>query len=181
MRVEFHKSKDRFEHVILAIAGERQFPVLISCEDRAANSLQVPCFQELHQQEQTLYLTGASSACHWSLSVQVVETQHFLLFDVAGRLKNTEQSVGSEYRVAEQLNCLLDGVNTSAKFADSTGNTPHLQLFSAKSSKNEDFSQPSPNCEIAQTDYGNLRLLASDRIPESLPATVQWRYAVGVC
>lgn len=66
VQVEFTKIGGIISHTIsLVNAGERT-PVLTSC----INELAQPCFTELHQQGETLFLTGANGAGHWSMSVQ---------------------------------------------------------------------------------------------------------------
>ena len=185
LRVEFHKSVDRFRHVILVIHGEKRFTVLKSFEGNESQVLpHIPCFQEFHQQEQTPFLTGSSSPCHWSMSVQVAEAPfpeegdhgcraatEFLLFDVACRLKKSGHHVGSEYLLAETFDCHLDGVVTKALIVDPAGDAPGLQLLGVNP-----FSEAT--CLVSHADGANLRLFSSDKLPEKLPTTVQWRYGV---
>ncbi|MCH8839972.1 MAG: hypothetical protein IH831_04715 [Planctomycetes bacterium] len=184
VRVEFHKSGDRLRHVILAIHGEKRFPVLTSFEGNLGQVLpHIPCFLEFHQQGQTLFLTGASSVGHWSMSLQIAEApfpeegEHgcraatqLLSFDVACRLKESGHHVGSEYFLAENFDSHLDGVGKTALVADLAGDAPGLQLLGA-----DPFSS-----SVSHADGANLRLFSPDKLPEKLPATVQWRYAVSV-
>lgn len=214
VRVEFHKSGGRFGHVILAIHGEKRFPVLTSVESNKSQLLpHIPCFSEFHQQEQTLFLTGASSAGHWSMSVQVAEARipeyedaevlstlhqryglnaqgtprnrqpvfQFLLFDVACRLRESGHHVGSEYLVTEAFETGLVGANTAALVAGAAGDVPTLQLLGAKTFVNTLTLHPEPKCLISHVENANLRLFSPGKSPETLPATVRWRYGVGVC
>jgi hypothetical protein len=170
VRVEFHKSGDRLGHVILAIDGEKRFPVLKSFEGNPGESLpHVPCFLEFHQQGQTLFLTGASSVCHWSMSVQVADA--YLTFDVAGRLKEPGHQVGSEYLLADSLDCCLDEVGATTLVVDPAKDVPGLKLLGT-----DPFS-----CLVSRADGAHVRLSSPAKSPEKLPATVRWRYAVGVC
>jgi hypothetical protein len=167
VRVEFHEFGDRFRHVILAIRGESRTPVLKSFEGDESQVLpHIPCFQEFHQQGQTLFLTGASSTGHWSMSVQVAEAR-FLSFDVACRLRESGRHVGSEYLLADSLDCRLDEVATTATVVDPATDAPGLQMLGSAP-----FS-----CQVSRADGTNLRL-SSPAEPLSLPATVQWRYGV---
>lgn len=168
VRVEFHKSGDLYSHVILAIQGEKRFPVLTSFEGNRGQSLpHIPCcFLEFHQQGQTLFLTGASSAGHWSMSVQVAETDFpFLSFDVACRLKESGHQIGSEYFLAKTFDCHLSEVGTKALIVDPAGDAPSLQLLGVN---------------FSEADGAHLRLFSPEKLPEKLPATVQWRYTVSV-
>lgn len=214
VRVEFHESGDRFGHLILAVRGEKVFPVLESFEGTESQSLShAPCFQEIHQQGQTLFLTGASSAGHWSMSVQAAEARileyedtellgtlhqryglnaagaprdsqpvfRFLLFDVACRLKDSDHHVGSEYLLAETFDSGLVGVSTTALVADTAGDAPILQLLGAKTFENILTLHPEPACFVSHAEGANLRFFSPAKFPKKLPATVQWRYGVGVC
>jgi hypothetical protein len=100
VRVEFQKTGDRFAHTILALQNGKATPLLTSVEgtpdDVAPPS---PPFSELHQQGEIVFLSGATTLGHWSMSVEVAEGR--LLFDVACRLKKKPDGLGSTYRVAE--------------------------------------------------------------------------------
>ncbi len=167
VRVEFYEFGDRFRHVILATLGERRTPLLRSFEGDESQVLpHIPCFQEFHQQGQTLFLTGASSTGHWSMSVQVAEAR-FLSFDVACRLKESGRHVGSEYLLADSLDCSLDEVAATATVVDPAKDVPGLQMLGSAP-----FS-----CRVSRAEGANLRL-SSPAEPQSLPATVQWRYGM---
>lgn len=66
VRVEFTKTDGVISHTILLVNGEEKVPVLTS----RINAPGQPCFTELHQQDDLLFLTGADGPCHWSMSVQ---------------------------------------------------------------------------------------------------------------
>lgn len=66
VRVEFTKIDGVISHTIYLVNGEEKVPVLTS----RINAPGQPCFTELHQQEDLLFLTGADGPSHWSMSVQ---------------------------------------------------------------------------------------------------------------
>lgn len=96
--VEFTKQIDRFEHTVLTVRAGDKIPVLRSIEgtpeDYAPPS---PPYAELHQQDSVLFLSGATTIAHWSMSLEVVEQQ--IVFDVACRMKSGLEVVGSEYEL----------------------------------------------------------------------------------
>ncbi len=101
VRVEFQKTGDRFAHTILAVQNGKVTPLLTSIEgtpdDVAPPS---PPFAELHQQGEIVFLSGATTLGHWSMSVEVADGR--LLFDVACRLKKKPEWLGVTYSVAEE-------------------------------------------------------------------------------
>ena len=101
VRVEFQKNGDRFGHTIFGVHDGQATPLLTSIEGTSDEiAPPSPPFAELHQQGEIVFLSGATTLGHWSMSVEVVEGR--LLFDVACRLKKKPEWLGSTYRVAEE-------------------------------------------------------------------------------
>lgn len=72
VRVEFEWLNDRYFHSISAFGEDSTRQVLRSLEGESDEILPPsPCLTELHQQGDTLFLRGATSACHWSMSVHI--------------------------------------------------------------------------------------------------------------
>lgn len=65
VRVEFTKTGGVISHTIFLVNDDEKVPVLTS----RINASGQPCFTELHQQDDLLFLTGADGPCHWSMSV----------------------------------------------------------------------------------------------------------------
>ena len=65
VRVEFIKIDGLISHTICLVNAQEKTPVLTARINQPAQ----PCFTELHQQGETLFLTGANGPCHWSMSV----------------------------------------------------------------------------------------------------------------
>ena len=187
--VEFRKFGDRFGHEILLIFDDKRISVLRSAEgsERHENP-RIPCFQELHQQGQTLFLTGATEVGHWSMCVQVGEarfldesdaelvdrqaTFQYLSFDVACRIKKATHPIGSEYQKAEDFDSYLSGDMGSSP--DSS--LPSFNLLARNPRMHSLLLDPQPDCSIVHTDATNLRLFSQHDLPEELPSTVQWCY-----
>ncbi len=114
VRVAFQKNGDRFRHTIFAVRDGELTPLLTSVEGTPEEiALPSPSFAELHQQGETVFLSGATTQGHWSMSVEVAEGQ--LLFDVACRLKRQTEWLGSTYQIGESDYCLQCQDDTSSE------------------------------------------------------------------
>lgn len=101
LRVEFQRNGDRFEHTILGVRDGEETPLLKSIEGTSDEIAPAsPPFAELHRQGETVFLSGATTLGHWSMSVQATDGR--LKFDVACRLKNKADWLGSTYRVVDE-------------------------------------------------------------------------------
>ena len=103
LRIEFHWLGDRFGHTLFAVNGSDSTRLLESVEGTSDDVFPPsPPIAELHQQNDTLFLTGATTAGHWSVSVEpkLQGNQGCLVFDVACRLKSVTQQLSSSYKVA---------------------------------------------------------------------------------
>ncbi len=127
LRVRFYLDGDRYRHVVEAVVADRVTPLLESVEGSGEQPWPAsPPFQNLQIRPlvgggQTVLLTGAAGASHWSVAVEVdvdysrepepfepvseasrIVSQQQLLFDVACRVKSKSDWLGSTYRpVAE--------------------------------------------------------------------------------
>ena len=118
VRVEFQKQGDRFGHTIFAVRDGQPVPQLTSIEgppDQIAPPN--PPFAELHQQDELLFLSGATTLGHWSMSVQAVDGR--LLFEVACRLMKEADWLGSTYRVVADNTLLEPGDATQSTLQQS--------------------------------------------------------------
>lgn len=181
LRVEFAWSGDRFRHVISVAQGAERLPLLSTIEgDVGALFPPSPCYTELHRQEQTLFLTGATSACHWSLSVEAAQAlfqglpKCSLTFDVACRLRSAPALLGSEYRLEE-----ADGIkvqrNTRGElsFVQSPSEAEFVLLSG-------ELASSRAGSRFILSDSRILGVTPSEELPEKAPATVRWRYAFRV-
>jgi len=105
VRVEFHKRGDRYGHTIFRVRNGEEVPLLESVEGTPeAIAPTSPPFADLHQQGETIFLSGATTYGHWSMSVEEVDGR--LLFDVACRLMHPVEWLGSTYRITASENFL---------------------------------------------------------------------------
>lgn len=99
LRVEFHWRVDRYVHTIYRVTGDTMVPIISSLEGTEDDMFPTsPGLVDLHRQEKILFLTGATSICHWSLSVQAKHAPS-LVFEVACRPKAQPTWLGSTYEV----------------------------------------------------------------------------------
>ncbi len=112
LRIEYQKRGDRFAHTIFAVRDGEATPLLTSVEGTPVEIAPAsPTFAELHQQGDTIFLSGATTLGHWSMSVEVAGGQ--FLFDVACRLKRQTEWLGSTYRIHTPDYCLQCQEDTS--------------------------------------------------------------------
>ena len=146
LRVEFQKQGDRFTHKLFAVSGKpvsgKEVQLLLESVEGPPGEAAPPSppFTELHQQQDTLFLTGATTLGHWSMSVQALDNR--LLFDVACRAKSTPNNLGSTYRV------LSNGTQLESKNATVTHPAKHTQRITPHHSP-----KPSPTPTTLQWQY----------------------------
>ncbi len=195
IRVEFRWTGDRYSHTLFGLSRGQVEPLLESKEGHLEAPFPTsPPFLELHQQGETLFLTGANDVGHWSMSVALASTSQlstlamptifsdaeefgddFLLFDVAGRLRVGAGTVGSEYQGA--------GPNVHGEQADhgafatiSAGQTRGTMLVGPTSQQQPLACQVVYEGERAGT--GKLRISPAAENPKKFPATVRWQYGI---
>lgn len=179
VRIEFSWDADRYTHKIIGVRGSKAFPLLQSVEgDGSCQSAPSPCLTELYQQEQTLFLTGATSESYWSLSVRTADVDlrddfnggpdllaKMLRFEVACRVKREAYSLGSTYRVLDETRCGVMATEELAFFAGATAK-PSFGIVLKSAS------------QIACESEGTLRLTPRHVLTNSIPYTVQWNYEI---
>ena len=178
LQVGFHRCGDRFVHTIAAVEGTRLLPLLASVEGTEADDWpECPPLQEVRveQQEETgrvILAVGRAGRSHWSLSVHAETaldstesemTRASLLFDVAVRLRDEPQQLGSMYRSM-----------TAAGPADESS---ALELMlSGQRYLIEAVADDGPAARLEPTPAGLL--IAASSLDGALPRTVRWQYRV---
>ena len=166
LSVRFHSQDDRFAHSIYA--GDSDQPLLTSIEGGAADWPASPPLQEVHLEQrpggaQVALAVGMAGSSHWSLSCELRpagEDAMEVEFDVACRLKQPPDQLGSSY---------LLGENVSLKPGD-TGSW-QLQTPGGAWQLTAD--------EATIEEAGRLIFPAPPAAGE-LPATVRWGYRLRV-
>jgi len=169
VRVEFRWTGDRFSHTICAVKSGQTELLLESIEGNPADSFPAsPPFVELHQQGETLFLTGATAAGHWSMSVEPIRLgkQAGFLFDAACRIKSLPDGLTSCYQKAESVRASLSDSSLLLIAAEGELRLEALPLPD---------TQEKLSCQLAFLE-NEVRLIREIDRAETLPATVRWRY-----
>ncbi|NOY29621.1 MAG: hypothetical protein GXP28_05425 [Planctomycetes bacterium] len=168
IQIEFYWTGDRFAHTILGTHdthGGQPVPLLESIEGSPEDHFPAsPPLVDLHQQDETIFLTGATTAGHWSMSIESEESG--FLFDTACRVKSLPGSFTSSYRFAKSVQASQCDSSLILSTASGSFRLESLPLPDA---------QKSLSCQLAVA--GNEVLLKSHAQEGSaLPMTVRWRY-----
>jgi len=169
IRIEFHRTGDRFSHTILGLHNGQAEPLLESIEggpeDRFPPS---PPLAELHKQGETIFLTGATHAGHWSMSIEPVQLDSGagFLFDAACRVKSLPEGLTSSYQVAKSVKASQDNASLILSTAWGSFRLESLPLPDA---------EEQPSCQLAFTE-NKAQLIGHVKGANTLPTTVRWRY-----
>jgi hypothetical protein len=202
VRVEFRKQGDRFRHTIFRVCGDERSAVLKSVESKSTEVFPAsPPWADVHQQDDTLFFTGATTQAHWSMSVQrssLAVASHgrepcgnrsrgaaalprenessFLDFDIACRLKSPPSCIGSVYQCSNDVETVASDLGHYLLTVHGRKESPAVIAGSLASG-------PKQGCRVAvlphQSTPHQLQLSPGESAPSSYPATIQWRY--GVC
>lgn len=197
VHVEFSKQGDRFDHKILAKHGCTSVPILKSLGETREQYPIVPIWSELHDQGETLFLTGMTSEAHWSMSVHSdsmsedninsrlssgvnsstgasnnITKCHYLSFDVACRLKKRLPRLGSLYQAYDADVRVGPHFELKARLVQKQ---PHSVIIGSLS-----LEQPR-TCNVFSVIPERELLISPElkELPTAFPATIQWKY--GVC
>ncbi|HEY2761172.1 MAG TPA: hypothetical protein VGI75_10520 [Pirellulales bacterium] len=102
MRLSFQKLGDRFQHQI-APASTGCTPILLSNEGTADDLWPAsPVLQSLHIESrpggiQAALLVGTAGRSHWSMSVETDPSKNRFVFDIACRIHDSPDWLGSTY------------------------------------------------------------------------------------
>ena len=196
VRVDFFWTGDRFAHTISGVREGIAEPLLESIEGESDERFKAspPCV-ELHQQEEAVFLTGATDAGYWSMTVELAGSlegpnlgltdikppteasrKYFVLFDVACRLRAEFGRVGSSYKSSEP-NGICVPVAPAAFAASGAREQPYSVVIGPVGlSEKENDCQVI--CESKQPGPGKLRISPEASAPTAFPATVRWKYGV---
>jgi hypothetical protein len=162
----FQKRGDRYGHQISRYFSDGIVGLLVSHEGTSDDVWPPsPVLQSLHLERrpggvQTALLVGTAGRSHWSLSVEADATRNRLLFDVACRIHDAPEWLGSSY----------DGFNQHGKACP-------LECLKLTA-----WPGDSKEIEIAvQIDrlHGTVKIPAPKHLTNG-PQTIRWRYIIAV-
>jgi hypothetical protein len=164
LSVAFQKRGDRYAHQISCDFPDGPSGLLVSREGTPADVWPPsPVLQSLHIETQadgiqTALLVGSAGRSHWSMSVSADASRHRLHFDVACRIHDAPQWLGSTYDAPIE--------NASAWPADS---------FTQLAYSNEKSAE-----EVA-VQFKNMTGLIKFPAPQVVgngPQTIRWQYTI---
>ena len=187
VRVEFCREGDLLTHSVSVVSEDACVEVMRSWQGDAGEvSPAAACFSELHQQGETLMLTGASGPCHWSMSVDVRKSApsssqttpstcpEFLFFDLAVRMKSEIPLVFSQYKLSDNFADFEVTPDQGRAVIPLIGSSKGFLTLDAQA------HQEKARCWICNEHDRMIRVSTTDRIPAELPSTLQWSYAIRV-
>ncbi|HJN12832.1 MAG: hypothetical protein QGH33_05665 [Pirellulaceae bacterium] len=169
LRATFIWQCDRYAHVVTLIEPKGEHTLLESAEGKPDDPWPPsPAFQQLSVQEtcdqRVALLVGMSGNCHWSMGVEVSQPQGSIVFDVACRVNESVETLGSSYRAdgytLENPNTAVGrfGAMRHALVLDST-------LGPVAQSLSMSADQLRVDCLMARS---------------TMPHTARWKYAVAL-
>jgi len=167
--IEFHWTGERFSHQIFGLSDGQVEPLLASIEGSPEDSFPAsPPFVELYQQEEIIFLTGATDAGHWSMSIESIRDGKLtgFLFDAACRIKLLPDGLTSCYRKAESVRARLG--DSSLLLSTGLGDFCLQQLPLPA-------THEQPSCLLAFAG-SEVRLTQKILSAGALPTTVRWQY-----
>lgn len=169
LRTTFVWREDRYAHVVALYGATGEHILLESIEGSPDDPWPPsPAFQQLSMQgdgdQRVALLVGMAGRSHWSMSVEVAASRRGFVFDVACRLNEAAEELGSSYSAAGHA--IIDPRTATGQ---SDANRYTLVL---------DPSLP-PDAQSLSTAGDLLRVhcLASQA---TLPCTARWKYQVAV-
>jgi hypothetical protein len=173
LRVMFFWRVDRYAHRLERVEGGVVVPLLESIEgsdlDRWPPSppLQQLSLEKLPDGRNVALLVGMAGASHWSLTAERDPSETGLLFDVACRVKEPPEFLGSDYRALVRHEAAADAIVLHRP--GGTGSPAIFQVVAVSD------VETVPRPEI---DVRGLRLTIEGKIPRS--ETVRWKYRIRI-
>lgn len=168
LRVAYHKQGDRFGQRIILAASQENMTLLESVEsDPDINWPASPPLQDFEieprgSSQKVALLVGMAGTGHWSASVEI--EKEFLRFDIACRIREPAQNLGSTYVAPDARITLREG---SPTLIETLAALPNVEL-SADSDVSTRF----------ELRGDNQLWIGPDGDTDELPATVRWKYSL---
>ncbi len=169
LRVTFLWHRDRFAHTIAACDGQRLVPLLASIEGADRDDWPPsPALQQLSIEDRgggkcVALLVGMAGTSHWSVSAETMPDSRRVVFDVACRIRQTPQQLGSGYRTIVAPPSLLESASMMLEVSDERC---RLQC------------EPAGNHAVATlASRSDGVAVVPARGQATLPTTVRWKYS----
>ena len=172
LRVVFQRQADRCAHRIEFIDGDRAFCLLTSIEGTSdqpwppSPPLQQLSIEALSPGRQAALLLGMAGKSHWSASVECDPATVSLVFDVACRVQQRPQQLGSCYRTDASL---VESAPERVRWAIARA-AVSLQLPPLT-------NPPSLALTLAASQ---VAIVHQDLALACLPSTVRWKYRISL-
>lgn len=169
LRTTFVWRDDRYAHVVMLIKPKGEHTLLESAEGKPDDPWPPsPAFQQLSVQgtgdQRVVFLVGMAGKSHWSMSVEVSQPQRRIVFDVACRVNESGETLGSSY--------LADGY-TMADPSTAVGEFGAIRYA---------LVLGPTLTPVAQSLSASADQLRVDCLTEhsTMPYTARWQYAVAL-
>jgi hypothetical protein len=167
LRTTFVWRNDRYAHVVTLIDRMGERTLLESTEGTPDDPWPPsPAFQQLSVEgtgdQRVALLVGMSGTSHWSMSVEMSPTRRAIVFDVACRMNESVESLGSSY--------LAEGY-TVENSSTAVGRFGALRSAIVLDSTLDSVTQALSRCaDQLRVDCLTARV--------TMPHTARWKYAV---
>lgn len=161
---------DRFTHHVDWVAGSQSFRLLESIEGDGQQAWPPsPALQQLtieprSGRRQVALLVGMAGQSHWSVSIENEPRERRLTFDVACRIPEASDQLGSQYRTGSQVNLLAPDHGAELTVA---GRCCQLMLESTGRGESD----------LLEFNDGVLKIVATQQL-DTFPDTLRWKYSL---
>lgn len=170
LRATLAWSGDRVIHYVDWVAGRQSFRLLESVEgDEQQEWPPSPALQQLTIEQrsarrQVALLVGMAGQSHWSVSIENEPSERRLTFDVACRIAEPSNQLGSQYRTPAQVN-----ISSPDQGAELTVAGRRCQLVLESTGRGES--------DLLEFNKGLLRIVATQQLT-TYPDTLRWKYSL---
>ena len=167
LRIAYRKQNDRYGHRIILSAPQEDITLLESVESEPdVNWPESPPLQDFEIEprggsQKVALMLGMAGTSHWSASVEV--ERQFIRFDIACRIREAAESLGSTYAAQDAKITLGDG----AALIETPASLPSVELL----------VDPDGSTRFELRDENQL-WIGPEGETDELPATVRWKYSL---
>ena len=162
--VRFTQRPDRVSHSLFRQVGDELALLLESVEDEdlrdwpSSPPIQEYHFQQIEKERKVVFGVGMAGQSHWSMTVEPAGDPTSMVFDIACRIQQSPQRLGSRYRVRQGQPC---------------GDSGDIEILLEAGRLRIELTEGPVNLEICSGECRMSPLLPLGWEP---PHTVRWRY-----